>query len=111
LENRRRWHDVRTIRRSRRSRTWHRSSIKRLTRSLIDGQVDRTTLPPVDGPIYQIIEEWDIPQAQIEGLHDAYGSPLESGIFGVLTGLFLIPFAALGGWVFWRVGVRPAKAP
>jgi len=26
-------------------------------------------------------------------------------------GLILIPFGTLGGWVFWRVGVRPAPMP
>ena len=27
----------------------------------------------------------------------------------VIVSLALIPFGALGGWVFWRVGVRPAS--
>ena len=31
------------------------------------------------------------------------------GTFIVILGLFLIPFGTLGGWVFWRVGVHPAR--
>jgi len=30
------------------------------------------------------------------------------GTFSLVLGLMLIPFGAIGGWVFWRVGVRPA---
>jgi len=29
--------------------------------------------------------------------------------FSVLAGLFLTPLGALGGWIFWLIGVRPAK--
>ena len=28
-----------------------------------------------------------------------------------MTGLFTLPFGLFGGWVFWRLGVRPAEAP
>jgi hypothetical protein len=31
------------------------------------------------------------------------------GTLVFLLGLFLIPFGTLGGWVFWRVGVYPAR--
>ena len=31
------------------------------------------------------------------------------GTFVFKLGLILIPFGTLGGWVFWRVGVRPAR--
>jgi len=36
---------------------------------------------------------------------------MPSDLFGlaVMIGLALIPFGALGGWIFWRVGVRPAS--
>jgi hypothetical protein len=29
--------------------------------------------------------------------------------FALVVGLMLIPFGVVGGWVFWRVGVRPAQ--
>jgi hypothetical protein len=31
--------------------------------------------------------------------------------FSVLAGLFLTPLGVLGGWLFWLVGVQPAKRP
>jgi len=31
------------------------------------------------------------------------------GTFVFVVGLILIPFGTFGGWVFWRVGVRPAR--
>jgi hypothetical protein len=31
------------------------------------------------------------------------------GAFVMVLGLILIPFGTLGGWVFWRVGVHPAR--
>jgi hypothetical protein len=29
--------------------------------------------------------------------------------FNIIEGLFLIPLGVLGGWIFWLIGVRPAK--
>jgi hypothetical protein len=29
----------------------------------------------------------------------------------LIAGLFSLPFGLFGGWVFWRLGVRPATAP
>jgi hypothetical protein len=28
----------------------------------------------------------------------------------ILAGLSILPFGVLGGWIFWRIGVRPAKS-
>jgi hypothetical protein len=38
----------------------------------------------------------------------AFHGPADS-TFVFLMGLILIPFGTLGGWVFWRVGVYPAR--
>ena len=40
---------------------------------------------------------------------DEHMTPFESTVFAVFAGLLLIPFGTFGGWVFWRVGVRPAR--
>jgi hypothetical protein len=32
------------------------------------------------------------------------------GFFSIL-GAITLPFGLFGGWVFWRLGVRPATAP
>ena len=29
---------------------------------------------------------------------------------GIFLGIILVPFGLLGGWIFWRLGVRPAVA-
>jgi hypothetical protein len=36
---------------------------------------------------------------------------LDSLAFLGLLGLAATPFGLLGGWLFWRIGVRPAIAP
>ncbi len=38
---------------------------------------------------------------------DSYHGPSD-GPLALLLGVLLVPFGMLGGWVFWRVGVRPA---
>jgi len=38
---------------------------------------------------------------------DSYHGPSD-GAFAFLLGVILVPFGMLGGWVFWRIGVRPA---
>ncbi len=38
---------------------------------------------------------------------DSYHGPSDGGL-ALLLGVLLVPFGMLGGWVFWRVGVRPA---
>jgi hypothetical protein len=37
-----------------------------------------------------------------------FHGPSDAGLMAII-GLFLIPFGTIGGWVFWRVGVRPAQ--
>ena len=44
----------------------------------------------------------------LHGRSRDFGGPSD-GTFTLILGLFLIPFGALGGWVFWRVGVYPAR--
>jgi hypothetical protein len=39
---------------------------------------------------------------------DMFEAPTDLA-FAVVASILLVPFGALGGWVFWRVGVRPAQ--
>jgi hypothetical protein len=49
------------------------------------------------------------PQSQEFDEEDfAFNGPADSTLV-VILGLVLIPFGTLGGWVFWRVGVYPAR--
>jgi hypothetical protein len=64
-----------------------------LTSATIDRISNTTPAPEPD-------EDFDFD----EGFH----GPSDAGLV-VLLGLFLIPFGTLGGWVFWRVGVYPAR--
>lgn len=49
------------------------------------------------------------PQTQEDDVeYFSFHGPSDSTL-AFLLGLFLIPFGTLGGWVFWRVGVYPAR--
>jgi hypothetical protein len=39
---------------------------------------------------------------------DDFGGPSDL-FFATIVAVILIPFGALGGWVLWRAGVRPAQ--
>lgn len=43
-----------------------------------------------------------------DAVDESFHGPSD-GTFVVVLGLILIPFGTLGGWVFWRVGVYPAR--
>jgi hypothetical protein len=43
-----------------------------------------------------------------DGLNWSFHGPSDSTLISLL-GLVLVPFGTLGGWVFWRVGVYPAR--
>jgi len=44
---------------------------------------------------------------EFEFEHDFLG--VSDGTLVFVVGVFLIPFGTLGGWVFWRIGVYPAR--
>lgn len=48
-----------------------------------------------------------MPEADPGFIGDSYHGPSDSA-FAFILGVLLVPFGMLGGWVFWRIGVRPA---
>jgi len=44
-----------------------------------------------------------------DDIDDMFEAPSDRAV-AVVASILLVPFGALGGWVFWRVGVRPAQA-
>jgi len=56
------------------------------------------------------------PSALFSGMPLLHGAPPQWFAWGdfqylAMFGLICAPFGVFGGWLFWRLGIRPAKAP